>query len=67
MSEEEVVKLMESSKTVGEWNANCQKVKDASGGAYPEFWFTAVIKSGLADRVIKAAGDPHGASIRVSK
>jgi hypothetical protein len=56
---------MESSKTPQEWNDNCRKVKAAFDKRYPPFWYEAIIASGLADRVIKAAGDPHGASIRV--
>jgi len=65
MERDEVVALMESSKTPREWDANCRKVKAAHGGKYPPCWYEAIIASGLADRVIKAAGDPRGASIRV--
>jgi len=50
MTETEVVELMESSQTEGEWNANADKVKTACGG-YPNFWFGAVIQSGLLKRV----------------
>lgn len=42
---------MESSKSETEWNANCEKVKAACGG-YPDFWYHAIILSGLAARVI---------------
>jgi len=55
MSRDEVVEIMESSRTPEEWNANCDKVKRACGG-YPDFWFTAVISSGLAGRVMAAFG-----------
>lgn len=44
-----VVALMQSSKSESEWNNNCDKVKAANDG-YPEFWFGAVIASGLALR-----------------
>jgi hypothetical protein len=47
MDEQEVVTLMASSLTAVEWNANCDKVKNACGG-YPSFWFDAVIRSGVA-------------------
>ncbi len=50
MSREEVISLMEGSKSETEWNANCDKVKAACGG-YPDFWYSAIIQSGLAARV----------------
>lgn len=65
MERDEVVALMESSKTPAEWDANIEKVKAAHDGNYPGYWYEAILKSGLADRVIKAAGDPQGASIRI--
>jgi hypothetical protein len=50
MTEKEVVELMSSAKSEEEWDANCDKVKRACGG-YPEFWYQAIILSGLARRV----------------
>lgn len=50
MSEEEVVKLMESSKTEAEWNRNCDEVKRRCNG-YPEFWYSSIVMSGLMHRV----------------
>lgn len=50
MTEEEVVSLMESSKTESEWNENCDEVKKRCGG-YPSFWFQAIVMSGLMRRV----------------
>ena len=50
MNEQEVVALMESSTSENEWNANCDKVKRAHGGQYPEFWFTAIVQSGVLQR-----------------
>lgn len=50
MNEQEVVALMESSQTEGEWNDNCDKVKAACGG-YPSFWWPAINVSGLVERV----------------
>jgi len=55
MDRDEVVELMESSRTPEEWNANCDKVKRACDG-YPDFWFAAVVSSGLAGRVMAAFG-----------
>jgi len=53
MNEEQVTKLMRSSKNESEWNANCDKVKAACGG-YPSFWYTEIIMSGLADETLGA-------------
>lgn len=49
MSESDVIKLMSSSRTESEWNANCDKVKEHFGG-YPRFWFGAIVTSGLLRR-----------------
>jgi len=46
MSEAEVVDLMSSSNSEKEWNANADKVKAAHNG-YPDFWYAAVIMSGV--------------------
>ena len=61
----DVIALMESSKTPQEWNANCKAVKQAFGGNYPPYWYEEIIATGLADRIIKAAGYPDGAAITI--
>ena len=43
----EVVKLMESSTSEDEWNANCDQVKKANGGGYPAFWYETIVSSGV--------------------
>ena len=43
---QEVIDLMSSSNTESEWNSNADKVKEACGG-YPNFWFRAIVLSGL--------------------
>lgn len=50
MTETEVVNLMESSTSEKEWNSNCDKVKRRCNG-YPDFWYAAVIQSGVANAV----------------
>ena len=47
MNQAEVVSLMAGSRSEAEWNANVEKVKAACGG-YPEFWYLAIVESGLA-------------------
>lgn len=43
MTKQEVIDLMRSSKTEEEWNENCEKVKEAHGGQYPDYWFASII------------------------
>ena len=50
MNQSEVENLMKSSKSETEWNANCDKVKAACNG-YSDFWYTAIIMSGLYTKV----------------
>ena len=59
MNREQVVALMEGSKSEAEWNANCDKVKEACGD-YPDFWFPAILQSGLAKRVAAKWGGTDG-------
>ena len=49
MTKAEVVALMEGSRNESEWNSNVDKVKAACAG-YPDFWYSAIIQSGLAGR-----------------
>lgn len=55
MSAQEVMDLMESSRSESEWNNNCDKVKAACGG-YPAFWFAAIVVSGVMDRTVQKWG-----------
>jgi hypothetical protein len=55
MNKQQVIELMQSSRTEEEWNANCSKVRKACGG-YPEFWHSAIIASGIARRVAASYG-----------
>ncbi|MEI6266340.1 MAG: hypothetical protein WCP14_00400 [bacterium] len=41
---------MEGSKNDVEWNANCDKVKAANNGDYPDFWFKEIIINKVYDR-----------------
>jgi hypothetical protein len=62
MTEQEVVTLMESSKSVAEWDANCNKVQKQCGG-YPPFWYKAIILSGLCKRVAASFGETAGIKV----
>lgn len=44
---EQVVRLMEGSKSENEWNVNCDKVQAAHKG-YPDWWYGAIVMSGVA-------------------
>ncbi len=51
MTQDEVILLMDSSKSEEQWNANCDRVKEAHGGQYPNYWFMSIVVSGLMTRV----------------
>lgn len=59
MTQDEVIALMKSSKSASEWNDNCDKVKAACKG-YPDFWYGAVIASGLANMIFGKFGGDSG-------
>lgn len=63
MTKPEVVALMKTSKTNEEWRINANKVKDAFGGDYPNFWYRAIIMDGVAKEVL----GPYWGEIRISK
>lgn len=48
MDKNQVVTLMKSSQSGAEWDANCDKVKAAHEGRYPEYWFAEILASGVA-------------------
>lgn len=52
MTEQEVVELMESATSESDWNSKCDQVKKQCNG-YPNFWYHAIVISGLANRVLK--------------
>lgn len=56
-AEAEVVALMRSSKNEQEWAANCDTVKAILDGQYPDFWFKAIIQSGLINEVLGPGSD----------
>lgn len=56
MTQQDVVDLMKSSASSQEWNENVSKVKRAFNGDYPEFWYSAIIASGLAGKVAASYG-----------
>jgi len=55
MNQQQVVELMKSSKSEKEWNDNCDKVKSVFGG-YPDFWYSAIVLSGVLNSVTKSWG-----------
>ena len=46
--ERDVVEFMKDSTSSESWNNRCGYVKSANNGDYPDFWYTAVILSGVA-------------------
>jgi hypothetical protein len=56
MTELEVIELMESSRSLQEWDRNARAVKAAFGGEYPDFWRPVMLQSGLADAILGRFG-----------
>ncbi len=50
-TKEEVIELMESSKSTDEWGDNCDKVKKEFDW-YPSFWYKEIIISWIADKTL---------------
>jgi hypothetical protein len=65
MNENEVVELMKTSKNEKEWNANADQVRAACGGGYPNFWFRAIVMSGLMHEVSARWGGTDEMKIEV--
>lgn len=62
----QVVQLMESSKSVHEWNQNAKQVKEAFGGIYPDFWWPEIFGSGLADKTLTKCGGTAKMTVQTS-
>jgi len=56
-----VVARLEAAKTEHEWNKICDDAK--SGTGYPEWWYRAVIASGLGDRKARQFGRAPGITV----
>ena len=52
MNQQEVLDLMRLSKSKQEWDLNCDKVKAAHNGSYPDYWYKEVVLSGLCDKTM---------------
>jgi len=50
MNRQEVIALMQTSRDENEWNNNADTVKKKCGG-YPNFWYEAIMLSGIANKV----------------
>lgn len=48
---EDVVALLKTSLSPEIWADNLKLIRDANGGDYPDFWYEAVVRSGLIDRI----------------
>lgn len=63
-TEQDVVAFMKSSKSETEWNNNCDLVKEAFNG-YPEFWYSAIVLSGVAQETLSSFGEHADTEIAV--
>ena len=51
MEKQQVIDLMKSSKNESEWNRNCDKVKEAHDGKYPDYWYKEISLSWLFSKI----------------
>lgn len=51
-----VVALMCGADSIQDWDARCDQVTAANGGNYPDFYFEAIMLSGLAHQVMTRFG-----------
>ena len=49
MTKQEVIALMKSSTNDRAWDNNCDKVKAAHNGEYPDYWFKEIVLYGIID------------------
>ena len=56
-TENGVIALMRSSRNSREWEANCDRVKAANDGGYPEFWFRVFLRGGLMNEILGPGSD----------
>lgn len=63
MTKEECIALMKSSRDDNEWNHNCDKVKKAHGGGYPDYWYSTFIASGMINEILS---DPTANQFKIS-
>lgn len=57
MTKQEVIDLMESSQSAREWDNNCDKVKEAHDGQYPDYWWDEMKLSGRMDHILGRFGE----------
>ena len=50
---DDVMDFMREARGNNEWRRRCEKVKRANKGKYPEFWYEAVIQSGIRDKAFE--------------
>jgi hypothetical protein len=53
---EEVLAYMKLSTSTVDWNKRCTDVKEAFDGHYPAFWWSTMIQSGEADKILATLG-----------
>ena len=56
MTRSQVTDLMGGSRTLQEWLDNCNTVKSAFGGDYPNWWYEMIIISGIANETLDKIG-----------
>jgi hypothetical protein len=59
--------MLEACKSDDDWNAACSTIKSARGGGYPPDWFSKVVMSGLAARVVEGYGGNFSMGLKAIK
>ena len=62
-TEQDVVEYMSLARSEHDWNARCDAVKEANNG-YPQFWFVAIVPSGVAGKTAANFGGSAELNIR---
>ena len=64
MTKQEVIDLMTSATSSQDWADKADEVKRACDG-YPSFWYSAIVASGLAERVYESFGGSFGIRMEI--
>ena len=59
-TEQGVVSYMRAATSENDWNVRCNAVKQANDGNYPEFWYVAIVQSGVFHQKASEFGRSDG-------
>ncbi len=65
LTEEELAAL-KATANENEWNAACDRIKDARSGQYPPDWWTVMMQSGLSREIMARWPKPGSPEIQIT-